>query len=80
MSSDDKMSAAYNFYILVLVMGCFVMLGSDGAAALVLVSGKKAVELGLQVVAKIRGYGDAAQVLEKIAVCICLCITLLLDN
>ncbi|TYH68591.1 hypothetical protein ES332_D06G270700v1 [Gossypium tomentosum] len=37
---------------------------SDGAAALVLVSGKKAVELGLQVVAKIRGYADAAQAPE----------------
>ena len=38
---------------------------SDGAAALVLVSGKKAVELILQVIAKIAGYGDAAQVLLK---------------
>ena len=38
---------------------------SDGAAALVLVSGKKAVELRLQVIAKIAGYGDAAQVLLK---------------
>ncbi|MBA0867777.1 hypothetical protein Goshw_003856 [Gossypium schwendimanii] len=37
---------------------------SDGAAALVLVSGKKAVELGLQVVAKVRGYADAAQAPE----------------
>ena len=36
---------------------------SDGAAALVLVSGKKAVELRLQVIAKIAGYGDATQVL-----------------
>jgi len=34
---------------------------SDGAAALVLVSGAKAKELGLQVIAKIRGYADAAQ-------------------
>jgi len=34
---------------------------SDGAAALVLVSGAKATELGLQVIAKIRGYADAAQ-------------------
>ncbi|KAI4326408.1 hypothetical protein MLD38_031727 [Melastoma candidum] len=33
---------------------------SDGAAALVLVSGKKALELGLQVIAKISGYADAA--------------------
>lgn len=38
-------------------------MGSDGAAALVLVSGQKAVELGLQVIAKITGYADAAQVL-----------------
>ncbi|XP_022716264.1 probable acetyl-CoA acetyltransferase, cytosolic 2 isoform X2 [Durio zibethinus] len=37
---------------------------SDGAAALVLVSGEKAIKLGLQVVAKIRGYGDAAQAPE----------------
>ena len=37
-------------------------LGSDGAAALVLMSGKKAQELGLQVIAKITGYADAAQV------------------
>ncbi|KAI8001940.1 putative acetyl-CoA acetyltransferase, cytosolic 2 [Camellia lanceoleosa] len=35
---------------------------SDGAAALVLVSGKKALEHGLQVIAKIRGFADAAQV------------------
>jgi hypothetical protein len=35
---------------------------SDGAAALVLVSGKKAQELGLQVLARINGFADAAQV------------------
>nr|AEM42969.1 acetyl-CoA C-acetyltransferase [Siraitia grosvenorii] len=34
---------------------------SDGAAAIVLVSGKKALELGLEVIAKISGYADAAQ-------------------
>ncbi|CAL5190865.1 unnamed protein product [Lathyrus oleraceus] len=34
---------------------------SDGAAALVLVSGEKALKLGLQVIAKITGYADAAQ-------------------
>lgn len=34
---------------------------SDGAAALVLVSGEKAHKLGLQVIAKILGYADAAQ-------------------
>jgi acetyl-CoA C-acetyltransferase len=39
---------------------------SDGAAALVLVSGAKAKELGLQVIAKIRGYADAAQVVNLI--------------
>lgn len=38
---------------------------SDGAAALVLVSGEKALKLGLQVIAKIRGFADAAQVLRK---------------
>lgn len=38
---------------------------SDGAAALVLVSGEKALKLGLKVIAKIKGYADAAQVLEK---------------
>ncbi|XP_039142204.1 acetyl-CoA acetyltransferase, cytosolic 1-like [Dioscorea cayenensis subsp. rotundata] len=37
---------------------------SDGAAALVLVSGEKALELGLQVIAKITGYADAAQAPE----------------
>nr|GMD39262.1 acetyl-CoA acetyltransferase, cytosolic 1-like [Ipomoea batatas] len=36
----------------------------DGAAALVLVSGEKALKLGLQVIAKIRGYADAAQAPE----------------
>ncbi|KAH0468462.1 hypothetical protein IEQ34_003495 [Dendrobium chrysotoxum] len=39
-------------------------INSDGAAALVLVSGAKAQELGLQVIAKIRGYADAAQAPE----------------
>ncbi|GKA63314.1 acetyl-CoA acetyltransferase, cytosolic 1-like protein [Tanacetum coccineum] len=34
---------------------------SDGAAALVLVSGEKALELGLKVIARIRGSADAAQ-------------------
>ncbi|KAL5076117.1 hypothetical protein RYX36_015101 [Vicia faba] len=33
---------------------------SDGAAALVLVSGEIALKLGLQVIAKLRGYVDAA--------------------
>ncbi|CAK9156795.1 unnamed protein product [Ilex paraguariensis] len=37
---------------------------SDGAAALVLVSGEMALKLGLQVIAKIRGYADAAQAPE----------------
>ncbi|KAF3325977.1 acetyl-CoA acetyltransferase, cytosolic 1-like protein [Carex littledalei] len=37
---------------------------SDGAAALVLVSGEKALQLGLKVIAKISGYADAAQAPE----------------
>jgi acetyl-CoA C-acetyltransferase len=37
---------------------------SDGAAALVLVSGEKARKLGLHVIAKITGYADAAQAPE----------------
>ncbi|CAK9311788.1 unnamed protein product [Citrullus colocynthis] len=37
---------------------------SDGAAAIVLVSGKKALELGLDVIAVIKGYADAAQAPE----------------
>ncbi|KAF4349154.1 hypothetical protein CsatB_020214 [Cannabis sativa] len=37
---------------------------SDGAAALVLVSGETAIKLGLQVIAKISGYADAAQAPE----------------
>ncbi|KAJ6814162.1 acetyl-CoA acetyltransferase, cytosolic 1-like [Iris pallida] len=37
---------------------------SDGAAALVLVSGDKVRELGLQVIAKIKGFADAAQAPE----------------
>lgn len=42
------------------------LIDSDGAAALVLVSGEKAIKLGLQVIAKISGYADAAQVFHKI--------------
>ncbi|KAL2635777.1 hypothetical protein R1flu_007256 [Riccia fluitans] len=37
---------------------------SDGAAALVLVSGKYALEKGLKVIAKVRGYADAEQAPE----------------
>ncbi|XP_044493427.1 acetyl-CoA acetyltransferase, cytosolic 1 isoform X3 [Mangifera indica] len=37
---------------------------SDGAAALVLVSGQMALKLGLHVIAKITGYADAAQAPE----------------
>ncbi|KAK4429223.1 Acetyl-CoA acetyltransferase, cytosolic 1 [Sesamum alatum] len=37
---------------------------SDGAAALVLVSGEKAMKLGLEVMAKITGFADAAQAPE----------------
>ncbi|KAK6947092.1 Thiolase, N-terminal [Dillenia turbinata] len=39
-----------------------VLVDSDGAAALVLVSGEEAFQLGLQVIAKIKGFADAAQV------------------
>lgn len=39
-------------------------MNSDGAAALVLVSGKKAIELGLEIIAVIKGYADAAQVIK----------------
>ena len=42
-------------------------MNSDGAAALVLVSGEKALELGLKVIARIRGFADAAQVSTKLA-------------
>lgn len=35
---------------------------SDGAAALILMSGRKAIELGLNIIARIKGYADAAQV------------------
>jgi acetyl-CoA C-acetyltransferase len=34
---------------------------SDGAAAIVLISGAKAMELGINVLAKIRGFADAAR-------------------
>ncbi|KAL2945065.1 putative acetyl-CoA acetyltransferase cytosolic 2 [Bienertia sinuspersici] len=37
---------------------------SDGAAALILVSGEKAKKLGLQVIARIKGFADAAQAPE----------------
>lgn len=37
---------------------------SDGAAALVLISGEKARELGIPVLAKIRGWGEAEQAPE----------------
>ncbi|CAN6479765.1 unnamed protein product [Victoria cruziana] len=37
---------------------------SDGAAALVLLSGEKALKLGIPILAKIRGYADAAQAPE----------------
>ncbi|CAD6221317.1 unnamed protein product [Miscanthus lutarioriparius] len=38
---------------------------SDGAVALVLVSGQKAQELGVQDLARIRGYADAAQCVNR---------------
>lgn len=43
-----------------------LLTSSDGAAAIVLVSGTKAKELGLKVIARIRGYADAAQVRLKL--------------
>ncbi|KAH7572674.1 hypothetical protein JRO89_XS04G0288900 [Xanthoceras sorbifolium] len=50
--------------LVVLLHSDNLLLACDGAAALVLVSGAKALELGLQVIAKIRGYADAAQAPE----------------
>lgn len=51
----------------IITLKFFVLLtSSDGAAAIVLVSGAKAKELGLKVIAKIRGYADAAQVHLKL--------------
>ncbi|TXG69801.1 hypothetical protein EZV62_004736 [Acer yangbiense] len=47
-----------------LSLSLFLYSYDDGAAALVLVSGAKALEHGLQVIAKIRGYADAAQAPE----------------
>ena len=49
-------------WALVLNKNAIALADSDGAAALVLVSGGKALELGLQVIAKVTGYADAAQV------------------
>lgn len=49
--------------VVVVVDNCYYsFINSDGAAALVLVSGEKALQLGLKVIAKISGYSDAAQV------------------
>lgn len=44
---------------------------SDGAAALVLVSGRKANELGLNIIARIKGYADAAQVFNFLSCFFC---------
>lgn len=66
-----KVSFALVWFLLVFVefipcyslrFGAFILY-SDGAAALVLVSGEKALQLGLQVIAKVKGFADAAQVL-----------------
>lgn len=43
----------------------YCLIDSDGAAALVLVSGETVLKLGLEVIAKISGYADAAQVIHK---------------
>ncbi|KAK6934615.1 Thiolase, C-terminal, partial [Dillenia turbinata] len=53
---------------------------SDGAAALVLVSGEKALQLGLQVIAKIKGFGDAAQAPELFTTAPALAIPKALSN
>ncbi|KAK4386317.1 putative acetyl-CoA acetyltransferase, cytosolic 2 [Sesamum angolense] len=45
-------------------LNCHGPIERDGAAALVLVSGEKALKLGLEVIAKITGYADAAQAPE----------------
>ncbi|CAN6448374.1 unnamed protein product [Victoria cruziana] len=37
---------------------------SDGAAAIILVSGERALKLGVPIIARIRGYGEAAQAPE----------------
>lgn len=64
-----KVSFALVWFLLVFVIPCYSLrfgafiLHSDGAAALVLVSGEKALQLGLQVIAKVKGFADAAQVL-----------------
>lgn len=50
----------WSFYFLLIKID---LIDSDGAAALVLVSGEKALKLGLQVIAKMTGYADAARVL-----------------
>nr|ALC76524.1 acetyl-CoA acetyltransferase [Euphorbia helioscopia] len=53
---------------------------SDGAAALVLVSGEKAMKLGLHVIARIRGYGDAAQAPELFTTAPALAIPIAISN
>lgn len=51
----------------IIILNLLLLLtSSDGAAAIVLVSGAKAKELGLKVIAKIKGYADAAQVHLKL--------------
>ncbi|QHO38474.1 putative acetyl-CoA acetyltransferase, cytosolic [Arachis hypogaea] len=49
---------------LLLIINWFMDLTSDEAAAIVLVSKEKARELRLHVIAKIRGFTDAAQVVS----------------
>ncbi|XP_050206077.1 acetyl-CoA acetyltransferase 2 [Mercurialis annua] len=53
---------------------------SDGAAALVLVSGETATKLGLQVIARISGYADAAQAPELFTTAPALAIPKALSN
>ncbi|RZB54538.1 putative acetyl-CoA acetyltransferase, cytosolic 2 isoform C [Glycine soja] len=60
----SSISYGSKLHALLLIMDWFIGLTSDGAAALVLVSEEKARELGLHVIAKIKGYGDAAKAPE----------------
>lgn len=53
---------------------------SDGAAALVMVSGEKALQLGLKVIAKIVGYADAAREPEYFTIAPALAIPKAISN
>ncbi|XP_031480681.1 probable acetyl-CoA acetyltransferase, cytosolic 2 [Nymphaea colorata] len=53
---------------------------SDGAAALIMVSGEKALKLGVPIIARIRGYGEAAQAPELFTTAPALAIPKALSN